>query len=204
MKILLFGDSITGYMPQELLNADWYYNLKKDNTNDNGTIKYYKCAFENYTTKMLKQNIYPKINVQPYDVIVVQCGINDFLRPTYDEDCKKLSVEEIVNGIISFVNEIQNTSKAEVVLQSLYPITINRVGLGNIIHDIKYVNNQLAKYCANNNIKFIDMYNLLIDANNQFDSKYTNDGIHPNEEGYKLVAKRLDNILNKVENIYEL
>lgn len=203
MRVLLFGDSITGYMPKELLNTDWYYNLKENNLDD-GSLKYYKCAFENHTTEMLKQNIYPKINLKPYDIIVLQCGINDFLRPTYDEDCKKLSPQEIVNGIISFIEEIQKTSKAKLVLQSLYPININRSSLPNIVDDIKYVNKHLIMYCIENNIKFINMYNVLADNNGRLDIKYSQDGIHPNLQGYKIVANKLNSVLNHLENIQGL
>ena len=57
--------------------------------------------------------------------------------------------------------------------------------------DIKEINKELKKYCKDNKITYIDMYDLLKDDDDNFDSIYTNDGLHPNDEGYEVITKKL-------------
>lgn len=200
-KILLFGDSITAYIPKEKLDIDWFYNLNKNVENGNDNYRFYKCGTENYPIEWLRDYIFPRIDVELYDVIVLQCGINDFFMPYQDEDYAKKSPDEIVQSIIDFLNLIQQKTGKEVALQSLYPVKN-----GNITprESIKYINAKLENYCEQNKIKFLDMYSLLVGKDGDYADGLSDDGLHPNAKGYKIVVnKLLETFLSKNKTAYE-
>ena len=58
---------------------------------------------------------------------------------------------------------------------------------------ILYVNEELKKLAAKENITLIDLHPHFLDGNKKLDKKYTADGLHLNAEGYQLWA----NILKK-------
>ena len=63
--------------------------------------------------------------------------------------------------------------------------------------DIKEINEKLEDYCEDNDITYIDMYDLLKDKDDNFNSKYTKDGLHPNDDGYEVITKELKKYLDK-------
>lgn len=192
MKILLFGDSITGYIPKDKLNVDWSYNHKKNVENGVDTFDFYKSGTENYASDMLRKYVYPQIDTAPYDVIVLQCGVNDFFWPYYDEDYPKKSPEEIFQEVASFAKEIEETSHKKVVVQSLYPIKNGKVAS---IEDVVYINKRLASFCKENDIKFVNMFAKLAGADGNYKEGLSDDNLHPNANGYEIVAQELNKLL---------
>ena len=192
MKILLFGDSITEYIPKDKLNIDWSYNQKKNAENGVDTFDFYKCGTENYASDMLRKYVYPQIDTTPYDLIVLQCGINDFFWPYYDEDYPKKSPEEIFQEIASFAEHIQETSQKKVVVQSLYPIKNSKV---TSIEDVVYINKRLAGFCAESGMKFVNMFSKLAGADGNYKEGLSDDNLHPNTKGYEIVAQELNKLL---------
>lgn len=192
MKVLLFGDSITGYIPKDKLNIDWSYNQKKNAENGVDTFDFYKCGTENYATDMLRKYVYPKVDTAPYDVIVLQCGINDFFWPYYDEDYPKKSPEEIFQEIASFAEEIKETSHKKVMIESLYPVKNSKV---TSIEDVVYINKRLAGFCAECGMKFLNMFEKLAGEDGNYKDGLSDDNLHPNSKGYEIVAKELNKII---------
>lgn len=191
MNILLFGDSITGYIPKDVLGFNWSYNFNKVDKNPREE-NYFVCGTENYTTDMLREYVYPHIDSSGYDTIILQCGVNDFLRPRYDEDCKSKTPEEIATAIQEFVAVIKESSSAEVMLQSLYPIGKDyEAVIPNISRNIRFINEELFQYCSDNGIFFIDMYSDLADEEGFLAENYSDDGLHPNKEGYRIVVDKI-------------
>ena len=41
------------------------------------------------------------------------------------------------------------------------------------------------------NCTYIDMYDLLTDDDGNFSKDYTDDGLHPNDDGYEVITKEL-------------
>ena len=188
MKVLLLGDSITEYIPKEKLSIDDYHNLQKNIQNGNDNFTFYKCGIENYPTEWLRQYVFPRLDTSPFDAIVLQCGINDFFMPYQDEDYKKKTPIEISKSIIDFLNEIKQVSGKGVALQSLYPVESGKI---TPMKDIKFINGKLADYCHQNRIHFIDMYSLLAGENGNYKNGLSDDNLHPNSNGYDIVAKKL-------------
>lgn len=198
MKVLLFGDSITAYIPKDKLNMDWSYNLKKNIENGNDNYTFYNCGIENYTTEYLRKT-FARVDTTHYNKIICQFGINDFIMPYQDEDYTKKTPEQIYNSIVSLLGYIITTSGKTVALQSLYPAT-NGISTPSV--DICYVNTKLATFCKKNNIEYINMYALLGNQNGEYKNGLSDDGLHPNNKGYELVTNMLlqsCNIKNKLE-----
>lgn len=196
MKVLLFGDSITEYIPKDKLNIDDFYNLHKNIQNGNDNFTFYKCGTENYPTEWLRQYVFPKLDTSHYDVIVLQCGINDFFMPYQDEDYPKKTPVEIYQSIVDFLKEIKFVSGKEVVLESLYPVKSTKIASKE---SIEYINRELAHYCKYNNICFLDMYSILVGENGDYAEGLSDDNLHPNDKGYDIVARKLSQTFCKAK-----
>ncbi len=210
MDVLFYGDSITAYMRGNFTVQEQYKRKNNESTSNKQELTLYNAGFENWTTNMIRTYCYPKIDLSLYDTFILQCGINDFFRPSYDEDCKKLTPEEIAKGIIDFTEQIRTDFKGNLILQSLYPVTpqsYERDYFSTLVQDICFVNSRLSKYCKSVNIPFIDMYSELKNDIGEMDEEFSKDGIHPNERGYNklynivktvILAKKLEDEDTKI------
>lgn len=202
MKILLLGDSITEYLPQDKLNIDNIHNLQNNIQNGCDSFTFYKCGNENFTTEWLRQYIFPKLDTKAFDTIVLQCGINDFFMPYQNEDYPKKTPIEIYKSIIDFAEEIKSVSDKKVALQSLYPVANGKITPKEAI---EFINDKLSKYCKSHDIEFLDMYSLLVGDNGDYAAGLSNDSLHPNNNGYNIVANKLTQTFCKqIEDIKEI
>jgi len=64
--------------------------------------------------------------------------------------------------------------------------------------DILKLNAWLKDYAAKNNAPYVDYYSAAVDANGEFKSGFTNDGLHPNAQGYTLLAPVIAAALDRV------
>ena len=112
----------------------------------------------------------------------------------------QLSVEEIVSNIEKIISEISNNEpQAEIYVESIYPVNDSldeeMVDIRNN-DDIIRINKKIKKYCENNDYTYINMYDILVDEDGNFNEKYTDDGLHPNENGYEIITKELKKYLD--------
>lgn len=169
---LFLGDSITDFY-----DLDKYYpDLPVVNSGISG----------NTTDDILGDMKKRAYQYNPSKVFLL-IGTNDL---THDK-----SNEEIVEGVEKIIEGIkENRPKAEIYLESIYPVNYSlSPKMVNVRKndDIKEINKELKKYCKDNKITYIDMYDLLKDDDDNFDSIYTNDGLHPNDEGYEVITKEI-------------
>ena len=169
---LFLGDSITDFY-----DLDKYYkDLPVVNSGISG----------NTTDDILKDMKKRAYQYNPSKVFLL-IGTNDL---THDK-----SNEEIVEGVEKIIKGIkENRPKAEIYLESIYPVNYKlSPKMVNVRKndDIKEINEKLEDYCEDNDITYIDMYDLLKDDDDNFDSIYTDDGLHPNDEGYETITKKL-------------
>ena len=169
---LFLGDSIT-----EFYDLDKYFpNMPVVNSGISGNTT------EDILNDM-KERVY---DYNPSKVFLL-IGTND-LR---DEK----SVDEVVDNIKKIIEKIEkNRKEAEIYLESVYPVNekINKkvVELRNN-QDINEINNKIKKYAEEQNITYIDLHKKLVNDEGLLDKKYTRDGLHLNEEGYKVVTEEL-------------
>ena len=174
---LFLGDSITDYY-----DLDKYYEgLPVVNSGISGN-----------TTKDILNDMKARVyNYNPSKVFLL-IGTNDLIHD--------ISVDDIVSNIEKIISEINtNEPQTEIYVESIYPVNYNidedMVSNRNN-KDIIKINERIKKYCENNNCTYINMYDKLLDDDNNFSKKYTDDGLHPNSEGYDVITKELKKYLS--------
>jgi lipolytic protein G-D-S-L family len=174
---LFLGDSITDFY-----DLDKYYkDLPVVNSGISG----------NTTDDILKDMKKRAYQYNPSKVFLL-IGTNDL-------DLKH-SKEDVIGNIEKILEEIKsNRPKAELYLESIYPVNhdIRRNNAGNRKNsDIKEINEKLEDYCEDNDITYIDMYDLLKDEEGNLKEEYTKDGLHLSDKGYEVVTKEIKQIIS--------
>lgn len=173
---LFLGDSITDYY-----DLDKYYaDMPTVNSGVGG----------NTTEDILDDMKERAYQYNPSKVFLL-IGTNDIQHKTSNED--------IIDNIEKIIEEIkEKRPKAEIYLESIYPVNYGilpkLVGIRKN-EEIKKINDELKKYCKKNNCTYIDMYDLLTDDDGNFSKDYTDDGLHPNDDGYEVITKELKKYL---------
>ena len=180
-NIVFLGDSITEIYPiQEIF----------------GNLPIVRSGVSGYRTKDILDRMDSMVYQYNPTIVFLLIGTNDY---AYDNDEK--TTEELVSNIKKIIEEIKDNRKnAKVYLESLYPVNNNMdkgmVGVRNN-ETIMKTNRLLKKYCDEESIKFINMYDELVDEEGNFDRKYTYDGLHPSALGYaKISQMRLKYLYN--------
>ena len=123
--------------------------------------------------------------------VFILIGTNDLQRDKSIDNIKK-----IVEGIED------NRPQAQIYIESIYPI--NNTDAEKIDHnmvgkrtneDIKEINDKLESYCKEKNITYIDLYNLLVDDEDNLKEEYTNEGLHISDEGYEVITEKIKEYL---------
>jgi lysophospholipase L1-like esterase len=178
---LFVGDSITYYYETDKFFAE----LPTVNTGVCG-----------YTTDNIYNNLNELVYIYNPTKIILLIGTNDLISKDSDY---------IVNKIYDIIIDIKkNRPNAEIYLESIYPI--NNTDNDKINHDmvsirnndtIKEINKELEKLCYSGNCEYVNMYDLLIDENDNLKLEYTEEGLHISDEGYKVITKKLREVLKK-------
>jgi len=112
--------------------------------------------------------------------VFIMIGINDIAKNTPDSI--------IISNYKKIITNIKMASPStKIMVQSILPTNNNFTAFKNHqnkTEHILFVNAALQKYCAENKIVYVDLYNGFIDGENKLDKKYTNDGLHVNGYGY--------------------
>ena len=174
---LFLGDSITDYY-----DLDKYYEgLPVVNSGISGNTT------EDILNDM-KNRVY---NYNPSKVFLL-IGTNDLIHDK--------NVDEITSNIEKIISEINgNKPQAEIYVESIYPVNDNLdEDMVNVRDndDIIEINKQVKKYCTDNGYTYINMYDKLLDEDGNFSEKYTDDGLHPNENGYEIITKEIKKYLD--------
>jgi lysophospholipase L1-like esterase len=129
------------------------------------------------------------IDLEPKWVIIL-AGINDIA-----ENNGPISIVEIMNNIVSMVEKALKNN-IEVVLCAILPAS-NFYWNPKIkpIEKIKQLNILIEAYCLTEKIKFVDYYTPMVDENFGLDKKFTDDGVHPNLNGYLKMKTILESYL---------
>lgn len=177
--IVFLGDSLTDYY-----DLDKYYDTKIVNS-----------GVEGWTTDDILNNLDEKVFKYYPKKLVLLIGTND-LRDEKD-------TKYIIENIKKIVEEIKKKRPyTKIYIESLYPINntdnekINHTAVGiRKNSDIKEINRKLEEYCKKNKYTYINMYDELTDKEGNLNLKYTKEGLHMSDEGYKVVTKKLKKYL---------
>ncbi|BAU14747.1 hypothetical protein LEP3755_52980 [Leptolyngbya sp. NIES-3755] len=166
--IVLAGDSLTLWFPQDLLPTDYtWLNQGISGETTSGLAKRLK----------LFDQAKPK-------AIFVMVGINDLLRGRPDQ--------EVLDAQEDIINRLKKTHpKAKIVIQGLLPrakesiTTANATQVEALSNDrIFQFNRRLADLADQTGVEFLDLQGLFSDSEGFLRSELTTDGLHLSTQGY--------------------
>ncbi|MDD3184670.1 MAG: GDSL-type esterase/lipase family protein [Anaerostipes sp.] len=183
-KVVLFGDSLTDFFPMELLTKD--------------NIIYINAGTAGETLPEMKIRIGEDVIVHEPDVVIIQGGANDYLSPLYQ------GAEKVAGQLVDLGVRIQkNLPKAEVYIESLYPVYPRRLpgdiyswAEGKSKEEICRINSMVKCMCGESSPIYVDMYVHLADENGELALKDTVDGVHLSRSGYEKIASVIKELVS--------
>lgn len=112
--------------------------------------------------------------------IFIMIGINDIARNIPDSIILR-NYKKIIQTIRT------QSSKTKLIVQSILPTNNSFTQFKNHqnkTQHIEFINAELSKICASENITFLNLYPLFLDEQKRLKAEFTNDGLHLNGYGY--------------------
>ena len=218
--IVCFGDSVTfGWnvdyknsypsLLEELLEED-YAKVKVINSGIGGnTILDAYNRVENDV-----------INYNPH-LVIINLGLNDGRiqekteyenenraeEPVYDGDKGDSPVPnvdlETFSIYFSLIVDKIKSADIKIILMGMNPVLVlssakNNIGAEEQIEIYKNYNDEVRKISVNNHIDFIDLWSIF-EANDKTNDYLQGDGIHPDEEGFRLIADNVYKVIKEYD-----
>jgi lysophospholipase L1-like esterase len=176
--VVFMGDSITDFWQQERFGG--FFPGK--NYADRGISA-------QTTPQMLLRFRADVINLKPR-VVVILAGTNDIAGNT-----GPMTNEEIQENLASMA-ELAKANGIRVVLSSVLPVSAYHVANPSVIPQttrrpvarIKALNDWMKSYAAANKHVYLDYYSAMIDNTGMLKAELSEDDLHPNAAGYKVMA----------------
>lgn len=132
------------------------------------------------------------IDLKP-EAVVILAGTNDIALNDY-----AVSPEKTLGNIISMV-ELAQANNIKVILCSTMPASSFswRPGV-KPAETIKELNSKVKAYAKANKIVYVDYHSAMCDQEGGLPKTYSEDGVHPNLEGYKVMEKLVQEAIRKV------
>ena len=174
-RAVLLGDSIT----------DVWLRVHPDFFTDNNLVG--RGISGQTTSQILVRMREDVVKLHPKYVVIL-CGLNDIaLNPGYAGD-----VEKAVGSIISMCEIAQANGIKPIVCSLLGSYEIRwRPEVTDCFDQVLRFNDLLRTYAGKNRIKYVDYFNLLSDGTGRIGSKWADDTVHPNQDGYKMMEDYL-------------
>lgn len=121
------------------------------------------------------------IDLKP-KVVIILAGINDIAGNTGPS-----SLEMIEDNFTSMA-QLAKANGIKVVLCSVLPAYAFpwRPGI-NPVQKVTDLNKWIKNYADKNNFIYVDYYDAMVDERKGLPEKYSKDGVHPNQAGYKIM-----------------
>lgn len=176
-RIVFMGDSITegwsGIYP------DFFQNKNYINRGISGQT----------TPQMLIRFRADVVDLNP-SIVIILAGTNDIAENTGPSNVKM-----ITDNIFS-MSELAMAHKIKVILCSILPVyTYSWKDIPDPPSYIAEVNNMLKNYCVNHNLEYVDYFSSMANEKKGLGKELSEDGVHPNEKGYKIMSKIIQNVL---------
>ncbi|MDO4996440.1 MAG: GDSL-type esterase/lipase family protein, partial [Bacilli bacterium] len=174
-NIVFYGDSIT-----EMYEVEKYFpNYPVVNAGHGG-----------YLSRRLLEEVDEKLLIYNPTKVFMLMGTNDIAYSNYTN-------EEIVNNVKEIVNIIRKDRKnVKIYIESIYPVNEDINIDKNVMHirenkRIREINKMLKDYCKEANLTYVNLFDVLKEENGTIDEDYTLEGLHINENGYKVITEYL-------------
>lgn len=179
-RIVLMGDSITEFWSQ--IQPAFFTNTS-----------YINRGISGQTTPQMLIRFRPDVLQLHPDVVVILAGVNDIAGNT-----GPASNEQIFGNIISMV-ELAKANGIKVILCSVLPANNfywrpNNKAAQTIIQ----LNQMIQLYAEENNIPYVDYHTSLTDSKNGLPIEFSEDGVHPNLNGYQTMQPLLEKAVQKL------
>lgn len=182
-RVIFIGNSIT----------EFWKDKRPDFFIENGYVN--RGVQGNNTAQMLLRFRRDVIDLKP-DAVVINGGINDI-----GESIGKYYPEFTFNNIKSMA-ELAKANRIEVILSSVLPN--NKIFYNEFVSDISSkvdsLNLMIKSYAYANDITYIDYNSLMRNKNGGLKYEYSEDRLHPNSEGYKIMESIAKPIIDSVLN----
>ncbi len=144
------------------------------------------------TPQMLIRFRQDVIDLKPA-VVVLLCGINDIAQNTGP------STLEMIEGNITSMTELAKANGIKVVMCSVLPAYDFpwRQGL-EPAEKVVNLNKWIKAYAAENGFIYLDYFSSMADEKKAMKAEYSEDGVHPNKAGFKVMEGLLDKVLGTI------
>ena len=177
-NVVFLGDSIT-----ELYDVDKYF----------GDYYHVQSGISGNKTWDLLDSMQERVYRYNPSKVFINLGINNFI---WDRN----SSEKVADDIKEICNKIHERNPyTEIYIEAIFPYSNvwrnehngDADEEGPVKEKILKTNEELKKYAKEKGFTYIDLYTPLANEDGYFNSEYSDDGLHPNEEGYKLITEKL-------------
>ena len=174
-KTIFFGDSIT-----ERYDLDKYFH-NSDYIN--------KGIGGNTTRDLLARINKDVIDYNPSNVVIL-IGTNDY---SVGKIGKEETIQNIENLLLILKIKLPET---KIYVESIYPVDEEKTS-DRFNEDYRFINDKVKLLCEDMDyVSYVDLYNNLLDGG-KLNSKYSEDGLHLNNDGYVVVSNKLSKYLTK-------
>lgn len=191
------SNKIVQSLPQKSRNVVFFGNSITEHWIHYDSIFFAKNKFVNRgisgqtTSQMIIRFRKDVLDLKP-KVVVILAGTNDIAGNT-----GYISIDNIAGNIQSMC-ELAQYHHIKVILCSLLPAFDYPWSRGkNPDQKIPELNALLQKIAQKNNLQYVDLFSRMADEKNGLQSSLTQDGVHPNLNGYKIMEEILLPIIEK-------
>jgi len=181
-RVVFFGDSITDIWPL----AEYFPGKPYINRGISGQT----------TAQMLVRFRQDVIALQPKAVVIL-AGTNDIAGNT-----GPTRIEDIEANFTSLA-ELAKANRIAIVFSSVLPVHNYTPESHDLFaqrppEKIAELNRWLKTYCAAQGCIYLDYFSAMVDRSGLLRKELANDGLHPNQAGYKLMAPLAEGAIDKL------
>lgn len=174
-EVIFFGDSITD---------QWDLSLYFPNRS------YLNRGISGQTTPQMLVRFRPDvINLHP-KIVVFLAGTNDIAGNT-----GHMTIEQIQNNFMS-IADLAKAHQIRLILASILPVSEKR-SITRSLTKIQTLNQWIIEYCETNHLIYLDYYSSMVNERGYLRSNLSEDGLHPNDAGYQIMAPLAEATIQK-------
>ncbi len=177
---------------QNIINSDYlflgdsmieYFKLEKYLPSINALNR----GIAGATTKLILDNIDTIFGNHDPKYIYLSIGSNDLVLLEADVETAFLGIVQVLKNIqAKYPSAMINYLSTTPVVDTSHKLYKKMYIGGRTNGELKSINYKVMQYANENNIKYIHVFDALLDENGFLNEQFTADGIHLNQKGYEI------------------